>query len=273
MSEIYYNVSMSEYTTWKVGAVARKFIILESEDDIRRSFEQHPDAYVLGNGSNILVLDDVGVVVKLGRMFLASKKLHLLAQDFARAGRSGLEFVMGIPATVGGAIKMNAGGKYGSMSDVISSVVVYQDGEIKKVQPKFGYRTSDIQGLILSAEFNTQRNFPECVRERMHEILDAKKKTQPLGQPSAGCIFKNLPDKPAGQIIDQLGLKGKKFGGAKVSEKHANFITTRKGCSAHDVMTAIYFVKQTVFEQTGLTLDLEIEIWPRYLSDYILVHE
>lgn len=269
--QIYHNVSMSQFTTWGVGAVARQLMVLETNDDVRRAFDKHPDAYILGNGSNILVVDNVDTVVKLGRQFDAAKHVHALANQHAAASRSGLEFLMGIPATVGGAIKTNAGGRYGSMRDVVRSVEVYHQGEIKTITPMFGYRSSDIQGLILSAEFHTERTFPETIRDKMREVMQEKSQTQPLGSASAGCTFKNPAIAPAAKLIDDLGLKGKEFGGAKISELHANFIVTKDG-SPQDVLEAIRFIRERVFDRYGIELELEVEIWPLNQTDLALAN-
>jgi UDP-N-acetylmuramate dehydrogenase len=254
---------MADHTTWRVGATAKNLIIVENDIDVQAVLGKYPDAYILGNGSNILVAADIDVVVKLGPRFKASQHVHALCNSYARSGRSGLEFLMGIPASLGGAIKMNAGGRFGSMDGVVKTVTVYHDEEIKTVEPKFRYRGSDIQGLILDADLRTDRSFPECITNRMREIILEKKKHQPLGANSAGCTFKNPNGAIAAKLIDDLELKGKKFGGVYVSEMHANFIIAERDAPPQDVLDAIAYIKKFVFEETGYQLETEIEIWPR----------
>lgn len=256
----YNNVKMSSFTTWKVGAIAKLFFILESIDDIRRVFERY-NPYILGNGSNILVEKDIDVVVKLDQTFLSAQNVHSLCKKFALQQQSGLEFLMGIPATVGGAIKTNAGGKYGTMGDVIETVTIF-DSDIKIIEPKFHYRTSNIQGIILDATFRTKKDSTNNILERMNAIIDEKKLTQPLNENTAGCVFKNPKEgATAAQIIERCGLKGSKIGGAMISTKHANFIVTEHGAQPLHIIHLIKLTQNIVFDMTGYNLELEIQIW------------
>ncbi len=248
---------------------------------------------VLGSGANLLVADEGvdGVVVKLDHdvfteiKYNAQGEVHAMKamagadmskalMDATRRGLEGLSQMAGIPATVGGAIRMNAGGAYGAIGDTAESVTCLTCAGEKAVYPasevKFGYRGTNIPDpVILSATFRLTPTDPIALRERVKEIFAFKKSTQPLADHSAGCTFKNPTDPvteqrvPAGKLIDETGLKGLNLGGATVSDRHANFIVTRPGASADDVLKLLAMVKQRVFEKHGIELQEEIAVWRR----------
>lgn len=249
--------------------------------------------HVLGSGANLLVADEGvdGVVVKLDHEVfteirynahggvhamraMAGADMARTLMDAAKRGFEGLSQMAGIPASIGGAIKMNAGGAYGSIGDAVESVTCLTRSGEKAVYPasevKFGYRGTNIPDpVILSATFKLAPTDPLALRERVKEIFAFKKSTQPLGDNSAGCTFKNPIDPvsgqrvPAGKLIDEAGLKGLSVGGATVSERHANFIVTKPGASADDVLSLLALVKKRVFEQHGIELQTEIAVWRR----------
>ena len=232
---------------------------------------------VIGKGSNSLFSDrgfeglvilnridfcqweEEGVLVGSGYSF------SRLGSQSARKGFKGLEFASGIPATVGGAIFMNAGANGSETCRVLKSVDVldgYEKKTFLKEEIEFGYRTSSFQTMnlvILSAFFHLERDASS--RKRQLEILFHRMKTQPLQEKSAGCIFQNPPGYSAGALIEQCGLKGIRVGGAKVSEKHANFIVNESGASAKEVKELIELVQERVFEQTGVFLTTEVRIF------------
>lgn len=249
--------------------------------------------HVLGSGANLLIADDGvdGVVVKLDHACFTEMKYNVRGEvhamramagadmaktlmDATRRGLEGLSQMAGIPASVGGAIRMNAGGAYGSIGDAVESVtclsragekVTYAASEIS-----FGYRETNLPDpVILSATFCLTPTDPLELRDRVKEIFAYKKSTQPLADHSAGCTFKNPIDPvsgqrvPAGRLIDEAGLKGLSVGGATVSDRHANFIITRPGATADDVLALLAMVKERVRDRHGIELQEEIAVWRR----------
>ena len=183
-----------------------------------------------------------------------------------RAGLAGLEVLAGIPGTVGGAIKGNAGGKSGEIGQTTKSVTTMSaKGEFvirAGDELAFAYRSSNIiEPFILDGTFSLQPDDPEEITQRMRKIWIMKKASQPLSDQSAGCIFKNPRGLSAGTLIDQAGLKGTRVGGAEISDRHANFVVTHDGCRSDDVLRLIDLVQAKVSEQFGVDLELEIQIW------------
>jgi len=250
----------------------------------RRCRENDVPLHVLGSGANLLVAESGvrGVVVKLDAPSFAEidqsndlvyagagadlAKLVLLC---AREGLAGLEALAGIPASVGGAIRMNCGGRYGQIGDHVASVLCLSDaGELvdrKAEEMTFGYRSTSIrEPMILQAAFRLDEGDPTALRNRVKEIFAWKKTTQPLADHSAGCAFKNpvgRSDKGAGQLIDEAGLKGFSVGAAAVSQRHANFLVMRAGGGATDLVRLIRAVKQRVADHSGVELEEEVVIW------------
>ena len=193
----------------------------------------------------------------------------LLSQAIAisvRAGLAGLEVLAGIPGTVGGALKGNAGGRAGEISETARSVTtmtakgesVTRSGD----DLSFVYRSSNIaEPFILEGTFQLRPDDPADITTRMRKLWIMKKATQPLSDQSAGCIFKNPRGQSAGALIDQAGLKGTRLGGAEISDRHANFIVTHDGCKSDDVLRLIDLVRSKIAEQFGVELEMEIQIW------------
>jgi UDP-N-acetylmuramate dehydrogenase len=260
---------------------------------IKRCSRDGTPLRVLGSGANLLVDDDGvdGVVVKLdapvfqelkynrageinAMQAMAGADMAKTLMDAARRGLEGLTQMAGIPASIGGAIRMNAGGAYGSIGDAVRSVTcLTRNGEIvsyPQEQLRFEYRGSNIPDpIILSATFHLLQADPIVVRARVKEIFNFKKSTQPLADHSAGCTFKNPIDPeseqriPAGRLIDQAGLKGTSIGGAVVSDHHANFIVTRPGATAGDVQRLIDLVRERVLQVHHIELQTELAVWKR----------
>jgi UDP-N-acetylmuramate dehydrogenase len=248
---------------------------------------------VLGSGANLLVADEGvdGIVVSLDTPTLREVKynrdgeIHAVLvhagadmakvlMDTVRRGLDGITQMAGIPASVGGAIRMNAGGAFGCIGDAVQSVTcISRAGEVvtyPKDQLEFGYRETNIPDpVIVSAVFNLTPDDPLRVRERVKEVFAYKKSTQPLADHSAGCTFKNPIDPvkeqrvSAGKLIDEAGLKGYAIGGASVSRQHANFIITKPGTRTDDVLRLLDEIKRRVFEHAGLELEEEVVIWRR----------
>ena len=248
---------------------------------------------VFGGGANLLVADEGvgGIVVRLDTPALrqirynrageirtmramAGADLARTLMDTTRRGLGGLSQMAGIPGTVGGAIRMNAGGAFGCIGDAVRSVtcltrrgdlVTYPAGELR-----FEYRTTNIPDpLIVAATFDLEPTDPIALRKRVKEIFAFKKSTQPLADHSAGCTFKNPVDPiseqrvAAGKLIDEAGLKGHRIGGASVSRRHANFIITEPGAVAEDVFQLLELIRRRVYEHCGIELQEEVVVWRR----------
>ncbi len=237
---------------------------------------------MLGSGANVLVMDDGfdGVVVRLDQPAFrrivwngptdvcvgAGVELMPFAGLCSRKGLSGLEYMAGIPATAGGAVRMNAGGRFGDFGDAVREVSLLNDDGTEEVWPHdrvgFGYRRSGIgPRTVLSARLALVEDDPVRTFERYKAVFRTKRQTQPLAEASAGCVFKNPRGHSAGALIDQAGLKGTRLGGARVSERHANFIVADHGAKSLDVLHLIDFVRERILRLFGLELETEIDIW------------
>ena len=172
----------------------------------------------------------------------------------------------GIPGTLGGIVRMNAGGRFGQISDVICDVTVLDaDGVRRRLSQEevgFSYRHSELNGsIVVGATLLLRPDDAGRVRKRYNEIWEYKRASQPLADYSAGCVFKNPPGASAGSLIDRAGLKGYAVGGAYVSPQHANFILAREGARARDIFTLIGHIRRVVAERSGVELELEIQVW------------
>ncbi len=248
---------------------------------VQRCNENKIPMYVLGFGSNLLVADEglKAAVIKLdGEEFTQMKfnkdevtawsgvELNKLVMDSVRQGLSGIEALTGIPGSVGGAVRMNAGGNFGDFGSSVEKVQLMDiEGNVfvkSKPELVFDYRRTNITGkFILNAQLKLAPSDSEQIMRTVKEIWIYKKNTQPLNTKNAGCIFKNPRGVSAGALIDRAGLKGLRVGGAIVSEKHANFINAEKGCTSNDVIQLIDTIKEKVKDQFNIELELEIEIW------------
>jgi UDP-N-acetylmuramate dehydrogenase len=288
---------MSRHTSFRVGGPAEAFVAPETSDEISvlvAGLAGRQISYqVVGGGTNLIVTDAgiSGVVICLkpgmseilienisasqSRVtVLAGTSLRLLCSHVIRKGLKGMNFALGIPGTVGGAIRMNAGTALGWISDVLESVtVLYPSGlreTIGRNALRFSYRRLALPGLtceealfyqiiILSGSFSLVRASSTDLKQEAREILKSRQRRQPAMLPSAGCIFKNpLVGKTAGELIDLCGLKGLKIGGAEVSVKHANFIVNTGSAVAADILSLMGRVRQTVFERFNVNLEPEV---------------
>ncbi len=274
---------LSEFSTFGIGGPIEAFAEVRTVVDVQEAFAwaktHNLPVLVVGKGSNCLFSDAhfPGLVLlnKIDHCTIegqnvsvgAGYSFSLLGVQTARKSLSGLEFASGIPATVGGAVFMNAGANGQETCEVLTEVeYVHADGRAQtfsRQELTFGYRTSPFQkmsGCITAARF-CLRDHAEA-RKNQLEIVDRRMKTQPLKDKSAGCVFRNPgPGVSAGALIDQCGLKGSKVGGAKVSEVHANFLVNESGATAHDVLELIARVQETVLQKTGQHLEPEIRIY------------
>ena len=276
---------LAPYTWLKIGGPAQFLIRPRNTDElseiVRLCHAEQTPIHVLGGGSNLLVRDEgvSGVVLQLDapahcavtveenvvRAGAGALLSHAIAAS-VREGLSGLDALVGIPGTVGGALRGNAGGKSGDIGQFVRSVEVLTAAGERTVRRgdelSFSYRSSSLNELILvSAEFELQRDDPEEITRRMRTLWIMKKATQPLTFQSAGCIFKNPRGMSAGLLIDQAGLKGTRIGNAEISDRHANFIVTHPGATARDCLRLIDLARSKVSEQFGIDLDLEVQIW------------
>lgn len=278
------NEDMSKYTSFKAGGKARFLIkanqIQDIKDAIKIAKEQNIPFLVIGNGSNILFKDGLynGIIIKveLNKLEInkdkatvsAGVKNAVLAQKLLENELSGFEFAAGIPGTIGGAIRMNAGAYGGEIKDILEEVTYldYSTLEEKTITNKecdFEYRHSvfcNNKNIILSATFNFNKDEKINIQEKMNLYAKLRKDNQPLEYPSAGSTFKRGEDFITAKLIDECGLKGYTIGGAQVSEKHAGFIINKDKATSKDIIELIDYVKKVVKEKKGKKIELEIEI-------------
>lgn len=235
------------------------------------------EVLVLGKGTNMLISDRgfQGVVVRLSRGFDFIKdggvgiqaggitQLPRVANRAAKLGLSGLEFAIAIPATVGGAVRMNAGAHGSSVSDVLAEAEVFDlnAGKSRALTPadlSMSYRHSALSStdIVCTADFQLSDGNREEIAKKMAEYRDHRARTQPVDAPNAGSMFKNPPSDSAGRLIEEAGLKGLRVGGAEVSAKHANFFLAHPGSRSQDVHDLMASVQKTVHERFGILL------WP-----------
>jgi UDP-N-acetylmuramate dehydrogenase len=282
--------------TWfGVGGCADVLATPDSIDELRALIGEYEGRVrVLGAGANLLV-DDAGVgglVVSLASFNTikritensdavtlclgAGVDLPRLIIDTVRDGLGGLEGLGGIPASIGGACRMNAGGSFGQFASAVRRVqgvdLTGQSIELERDKIAFGYRASGLEQIIITeVEIELLRGDPAALRTTLKEVMAHKKKSQPMAEHSAGCIYKNPlicgNRISAGKLIDDAVCKGMHEGGAEVSTVHGNFITTKPGATACDVLALIDTVRQRVFDHAGVTLETEVVIWRRSSED------
>ncbi|TVQ32668.1 MAG: UDP-N-acetylmuramate dehydrogenase [Phycisphaeraceae bacterium] len=274
--------------TWfGVGGGADMLARPASIQELRTLLGRDEPVRILGEGANLLV-DDGGVdglvislenicdVLELEEGGLlcveAGADLPKLIIETVRRGFGGLEGLGGIPATIGGATFMNAGGAFGEIFETVERVHTFDPDRNQrsyyKDELKYGYRTGGLDGhLIAAVELRLTEGDPDKLRDRLKEVMAYKKTSQPMKENSAGCVFRNpLVDgerTSAGKLIDEAGCKGLREGGAEVSDRHANFFITREGCTARDILKLIDAVRERVLKSAGVELETEIAIWRR----------
>jgi UDP-N-acetylmuramate dehydrogenase len=279
------NEPLASHTWYKLGGPARWYIRPQSTEDLQeaatRCVEANIPIYVLGLGANLLVADEGvdGAVFRLDheswrRVTLngtsvevgAGADMQKLVLRTVRAGLSGIECLAGIPGTIGGGLRMNAGGKFGDIGAVVGSVQVSSPSGPVFTRTKddlvFDYRRSNITStFILGATLELEEDDPQRIMAKTKEIWMYKRNSQPLNTKNAGCIFKNPRGLSAGALIDQSGLKGLRVGGAEISAKHANFIVAHPGCRSEDVFKLIKLVRERVYDKHQLQLESEVKVW------------
>jgi len=306
MLKIKEKIPLKEYTTFKIGGLARYFFVAKSREDLKNAIlwakKKKLLFFILGGGSNILFSDKgfKGLIIKMQNSKCKIKNTKVVAEagvllqklvlETAKKGLSGLENLAGIPGTLGGAIWGNAGAFGREIGDLVEEVKVLDVGssklEVKKLKKedcKFGYRDSIFKKrknwIILGATLKLKRGKRKEIEEKIKEILRLRKEKQPLEFPSAGSVFKNVPIEkvskrirekfrekikdgllPAGVLIEAAGLKGVQIGGAKISEKHANFIVNVGNTKASDVKELIEKIKKEVKKKFKIQLEEEIKL-------------
>ena len=280
------NEPMSKHTTFRIGGPADLFLKVETLDELKYAIEicnsKEIPVTVIGNGSNVLVKDSGirGVTIKLN-----FNELELKENNIIKAGSgvmlpkisnlayenelTGFEFACGIPGSIGGAIRMNAGAHGKPISKVIYSTTYLDksDLSIHTIDNKgneFGYRESlfskNSNYIIISAEIKLEHGIKEDIKSVINENIKYRKETQPINFPSAGSAFKRGKEYISAKLIDEAGLKGLTVGGAQVSEKHAGFIINKGNATAKDVLELMEIIKQKVKEKYNVELEREIEI-------------
>ncbi len=279
-----HDVPIGPLTTYRVGGVAALFVRIEDEDDVqvvaRAVADSGIDVLVVGKGSNLLVADAgfAGLAVVLGDAFAAiaiegtlvraggAASLPVVARRTASAGLTGFEWAVGVPGSIGGAVRMNAGGHGSDMAATLEGVRVLdlRNGHDEEVAPKdlaLRYRSSSIrpEQLVLRADLRLQPGDRAASEAELSEIVRWRRAHQP-GGPNAGSVFTNPPGDSAGRLIDATGLKGFRVGTAAVSTKHANFIQADEGGRADDVYALMGEIRERVGRAQGVVLEAETRL-------------
>ena len=281
---IYIKEPMKKHTSFKIGGPAECIIKIKNEEQLKEILKyakkNEIKLTIIGNGSNILVSDEgiKGIVLKIEiekidkeikdnivKLTVGSGiKLGTLAQKCLKEEVTGLEFASGIPGTIGGAIRMNAGAHGSEMKDIVKSVTyIDRDGEIHTIsneEAKFEYRKSlfsEKDYIIVETQIELKKGKNEEIKEKMTEYANYRKEKQPIEYPSAGSTFKRGTDFITAKLIDECGLKGYKIGGAQISEKHAGFIINKDNATGEDIINLINLAKDKVKENNNIDLYLE----------------
>lgn len=280
---IFLDEDMSKHTSFKTGGKADFYIKVYSIEEIKSilkiSKENNIPLFVLGNGTNLLVKDQGyrGIIIQIkmeeinidetAAIVDSGVKNSVLSKKLANNSLTGFEFASGIPGTIGGAIKMNAGAYGSEMKDIVKEVTYLDyDGNIHTIsnsECEFSYRHSKFfneKAIILQAKLNLEHGNKEDIENKVNELLKQRKEKQPLEYPNAGSTFKRGDGFITAKLIDECGLKGYSIGGAEVSEKHAGFIVNKNNATSTDILDLIRHVQKIVKEKTGENIKLEIEV-------------
>ncbi len=282
-SNVFVNEKMNKHTSFKVGGIADFFVIANDVKELiyilKLAKELKIKTYILGNGTNIVVKDEGfrGIIIKLNFKNLkieddkiiagAGVSVALLSEYAYRSQIKGYEFISGIPGTVGGAVKMNAGAYGSEIKDVLISTTYldekYNIKEIKNNEHDFSYRKSIFENkkwIILESTFKVEKGNKEEIKQKRQEIATARQEKQPLDMPNAGSIFKRGDDFLPAKLIDEAGLKGYTIGGAQISKKHAGFIVNTGNASAQNIIDLIKHIQTTIKDKFDKDLELEVII-------------
>ena len=285
---ILYNEPMKKYTSFKIGGPAECLIKIESVEELKKVLkianENNIKITVIGNGSNVLVLDEgisgITLIIKIEGIDFkdiennkvlvsigAGEKVSKIGRIFLNNSLSGFEEISGIPGSIGGAVRMNAGAHGKEMKDIVKSVtcVDYLGNEkiFSNTEMKFEYRKSILKKekyIVTKVEIELARGKTEEIKAKMDEYLRFRKEKQPLESPSAGSTFKRGEDFITSKLIDEAGLKGLRVGDAEISKKHAGFVINKGNAKAKDVLELVNKVKEEVYKKFQKKIELEIEI-------------
>lgn len=285
LEKIEKDISLSTLTTYKTGGIAKLVVYPNNINNLKQMLKlihkYNIKYFILGKGSNTLFSDKEfnGVIIKLDKLNNFKIKqteiyvesgmiLSKLVQASVKNELTGLEFAIGIPGTIGGAIYMNAGAYGNNMSNIVKSVIVlnekFQIKEIPLEKLKFDYRYSIFQDnknlICVAANIKLEHGNHDEIASKIKENLLKRKNSQPLEYPSAGSVFRNPEGNYAGKVIEELGLKGKNIGGAEISTKHANFIINKNNASSSDILNLIKLVQKEVKDKYKIDLKLEQQL-------------
>lgn len=283
-NNVKFNEPMKKYTTMKVGGPCDAIVFPENIDEIKEIIKfcktENMKYYVIGNGSNLLVRDEGihAIIIKIGNKFskisvendvvtvLAGATMPLVSQYAKNNSLSGFEFACGIPGTIGGGIKMNAGAYGSEISDVLETVTFMDENQniktITNIECDFGYRKSifinNPNYIILSATFKFKHDEKEKIEEKMKVNSEARKEKQPLEYPNFGSVFKRPEGYFVGKLVSDSGLRGYTIGGAQVSTKHTGFIVNIGNATCKDVIDLIKYIQDTVYNKFNVKLTPEV---------------
>lgn len=298
--KILYNEPMKKYTTFKVGGPAECLIKIDNEEDLKEILkfakEKNIEITIIGNGSNLLVLDGgikgITLLIRIEGIKILEEskvrsnkeleeykenkfiievksgtKISILGQKLANLEIEGFEELSGIPGTIGGAVIMNAGAHGKEMKDIVKSVkCIDYTGKVinfTNEEMQFSYRTSKLKNnkfIIIAVTLELNKGKKEEIQEKMKKFRDYRKEHQPIEYPSAGSTFKRGEDFITAKLIDEAGLKGFSIGNAEVSTKHAGFVINKGNATAQDILELIEYIKKVVYEKFGKELNLEIQV-------------
>jgi UDP-N-acetylmuramate dehydrogenase len=288
VGKILYDEHMSRYASLLVGGKADALVFIENEDQliqiVRRLKEKKIDFLPVGNMTNIIVRDGGyhgAILLMKGfngisylctperQYYISAQAGAALASVLSRAlaeELTGMEFCAGIPGSIGGVVRMNAGAYGREIKDVVETVFLL-DADSKKIalrreEISFGYRKSGLppEAIILSARFRLEKGQAAQIKKRTSEIMQWRHEKHPIEYPNAGSIFKNIPGQTAAELIEELGMKGVNCGDAQISLKHANFIVNRGKAKAYDVLELIALIQSKVKQEKGVILEPEVVI-------------
>ncbi len=281
--KIFVNEDMSKHTSFKVGGIADFFIKVDDMQELlyvlKLAKKLRIKTYVVGNGTNLIIKDTGfrGIIIKLNFNHLKIEKgkiavgagvpVALLSGFAYRKGIKGYEFLSGIPGTIGGAVKMNAGAYGNEIKDVIQETVIldekYNIRTLTAEEQEFTYRKSiffEKKWIIIASTFKIEKGDISEIKEKRKEFMEMRKEKQPLNLPNAGSIFKRTDECIPAKLIDEAGLKGYQIGGAQISPKHAGFIVNTGDATAKDIIKLIKYTRKKVQEKFGIELELEVII-------------
>jgi UDP-N-acetylmuramate dehydrogenase len=281
--KVEFDKPLAPLTTFRLGGKAEAYVEPLDEQDLaallKRLNQDKVPHLLLGGGSNVLFADEGvrGVVVRLGRKFQgltveknrvragAATPLASVVKAGQKAGLGGIEFLAGIPGTIGGAVVGNAGAKKAWIGEFVEELTVVTPGDgvkkLKKGDYRHSYRNSSLKGsgmVLTGVVLKLKKEAPETVSEKIASYLKTRGRKQPHTGGSAGSVFKNPPGEFAGRLIESLGLKGKKRGGARVSEVHANFIINEGRATSRDVVSLMREIQRRVKAEYGIRLEPEV---------------